>query len=59
MDETKALRRVFQKFIDSKSGRKSDTFTIDGAAYYHVTPEQRRILMRMAPQNIRDLNNKA
>jgi hypothetical protein len=57
-EELELLHRTFQLFIDDKRrlGDRTAEFTIDGAAYYQVTPGQRTVLMGMAPGEIRKLN---
>jgi hypothetical protein len=54
------LARTFQAFIDSPEAldaERNAEFTIDGAAYYRITPAQRRELMALAPDDIIALNN--
>ena len=53
------LTRVFQGFIDADSPAEARTehFTIDGAAFYRVTPGQWRELMTLAPPDIAALND--
>lgn len=55
------LCQTFQRCIDDKSTltARSAEFTIDGAAYYRITPGQRALLMHMAPPHIRALNREA
>jgi hypothetical protein len=54
-------RRAFQQFIDAHvpPGWRTAEFTMDGAAYYGVTPGQRTALMAMAGPAIRALNEPA
>ena len=53
-----ALRRKFQQFIDADvpAAERTAEFTIDGAAYYKITRAQRKILMEMAPEDVRKAN---
>jgi hypothetical protein len=59
VNRAKALAKTFQEFIDAKIPQEDRTaeFTIDGAAYYRVTPGQRTVLMAMAPAMVRQLND--
>jgi hypothetical protein len=54
------LRRQFQRFIDANADTSPDGlsqyFTLDGADFRKVTGGQRAILMELAPEDVRKLN---
>lgn len=52
------LARTFQGYIDSSEpdSLRTAEFTVDGAAYYRITPSQYAQLMSVAPADIRKLN---
>jgi hypothetical protein len=53
------LFRTFQEFIDENKttlAERTEDFTVDGCAYYRVTPGQREVLMTMAPEAYRRMN---
>lgn len=55
-----ALRRKLQEFIDLNAGRKvrAERFTLDGKNWNWVTRDQKQILMRMAPEDVRKINER-
>jgi hypothetical protein len=62
-EQVTTLRQRFQEVIDihvaqgaAGAADRTGHFTIDGAAWYKVTPGQWRELMTLAPEDIRELN---
>jgi hypothetical protein len=53
------LARTFREFISAPEilAPRTETFTLDGAAWYRVTPGQRTVLMAMAPAAVWNLNS--
>lgn len=56
-----ALRGLLQGYIGASTPRPERTamFSVDGAAYYLVTPAQRNVLLEAAPERIRKLNEES
>ena len=55
------LRRAFQQILDENNARDDQEkltaeFSLDGTAYYKVTPEQKDLLMGMSPPEVREVN---
>jgi hypothetical protein len=58
-----ALRRTMQGFIDDNSALDDQScltkdFSIDGDRYYLMTPDQRSVLMALAPVSVREINKR-
>ena len=56
-----ALRKTFQGFVDDNAALDdwsvlTEEFTIDEAAYYKVTKDQKSVLIGLAPEKIRKMN---
>ena len=56
-----ALRRTFQGFLDDNKALDdrctlTEFFTIGEGEYLPVTPDQRSILMGLAPEKVREMN---
>lgn len=58
-EEYELLAKTLREFTADKNvlAPRTETFTLDGAAWYRVTPGQRTVLMGLAPMDIWRLNS--